>query len=521
MELEKLQIELRPRSNAQALDLGLAVLHANGANAWLAWLVLWLPLVLLCMAGAAWKPDWTWTWFLLSWWPRPLIERATLYVLSRQVFGEQVSWRDALRAWPSQLHGGVIELMTWGRPFAVGRCLLQPMWQLEQARGKVASLRRKVLKRDATGRAAVWYGVVCAHLEVVLQLGVFAAIGLFMGDGDSINPFALFMPGASAAHPVLQSVLAMGTVGLSGAIIGPVYVASGFTLYLNRRARLEAWDLEIALRQITPPQRHGVKAALLALLAAPLLALALGQATPAHAASADAQRTDCKPDASNSVESESRTPDRDAAQQALRAQVDALYRDPDLRGYECVDTWRRKNHKDEPQKKNGDKLPDLAWVAILFKAVAIGAAIALVAWLIYRYRDAIPMFAITRSAAATEVGGLDIRPNSLPADVPGAVRDLWSNGERRAALALLYRATLARMVEDNALALHQGDTEGDCLRAAHAAAARGQLSAARLACASAATALWTGAAYGDRWPGTATVLARCDEWRASFDAGAP
>ncbi len=33
-------------------------------------------------------------------------------------------------------------------------------------------------------------------------------------------------------------------------IIEPLYVAAGFTLYLNRRTHLEAWDIELAFRSI-------------------------------------------------------------------------------------------------------------------------------------------------------------------------------------------------------------------------------------------------------------------------------
>src|SRR5690606_22912206 len=31
---------------------------------------------------------------------------------------------------------------------------------------------------------------------------------------------------------------------------GPIYVACGFTLYLNRRTALEAWDIELVLRRL-------------------------------------------------------------------------------------------------------------------------------------------------------------------------------------------------------------------------------------------------------------------------------
>ncbi len=33
-------------------------------------------------------------------------------------------------------------------------------------------------------------------------------------------------------------------------LIEPLYLASGFTLYLNRRTELEGWDIEIVFRQL-------------------------------------------------------------------------------------------------------------------------------------------------------------------------------------------------------------------------------------------------------------------------------
>ncbi len=46
----------------------------------------------------------------------------------------------------------------------------------------------------------------------------------------------------------------------------------------------------------------------------------------------------------------------------------------------------------------------------------------------------------------SHVRELDIRPESLPDDIGAAVRALWLAGERRAALSLLYRGTLSRLV---------------------------------------------------------------------------
>ncbi|PWF44382.1 hypothetical protein, partial [Massilia glaciei] len=246
MQLDKLQIELRPRTNAQALDLGQALLRSCAGPAYKAWLALWLPVIALAAALTALVPEALALWMLLALWCKPLLERAPLYVLSRQVFGESVTGGEAVRAWPRQLGGGWFALLTWGRPLALGRCLMQPVWQLEQARGKAARLRRKVLGRNGTMQSAVLFGLVCLCFEAVLALGALALLGSFLGEGA--NPLKLLF----GKSPYVPGLVLAG-FALATGIMGPVYTAGGLTLYLNRRATLEAWDIEIRLRQIRAP----------------------------------------------------------------------------------------------------------------------------------------------------------------------------------------------------------------------------------------------------------------------------
>jgi len=515
MQLDKLQIELRPRTNAQALDLGFAVLRAHALNAYSAWLALWLPWMALCSLLAWLMPSYLMLWLLLAWWFRPLFERAPLYVLSRELFGEAVGWREALRAWPRQLGGGALELLTWGRIFAVGRCLYQPVWQLELARGKVARARRRLLAQRSTGRSAYWFGIVCVHLEGVLQLGLFALASIFFSSGPVVNPFAILVAGPGS---VLLPVLTVAGYALGAAIIGPIYTACGFTLYLNRRAALEAWDIEIALRQIVPPASARLRkqaGTVLPLLLCLVLAVALVQPAPAQAAPLPPACTPDPPPAADAV----RIPAHDQAQARLRRDIDSVYLDADLRGYVCNNGWHRKD-KHAPEQAKA-KAPNPGWfdfnlLALIVKVALIAAAIGAAGWLLYRYRDRFPALARRKAATATEVGGLDIRASSLPADVAGAVRALWESGECRAALALLYRATLARLVEDDGLVLHAGATEGDCLRLAREAAHRQQLAEARLQVAAATTTLWLDGAYSGRWPAAAAVMAQCGAWQAQF-----
>src|SRR5688572_6875569 len=121
MRIDRLDIELRPRPHAQALDLGFALLRRHAGDVYRAWLPLWLAAMALALLLVWLFPGLTWLWVVLPWWLRPALERAPLYVLSRAVFGERTTWRDALRAWPRQLGGGMVRMLTWWRPFMAGR----------------------------------------------------------------------------------------------------------------------------------------------------------------------------------------------------------------------------------------------------------------------------------------------------------------------------------------------------------------------------------------------------------------
>lgn len=559
MRIDKLQIALRPRPAPQALDLGFALLRAHAGPVYKAWLALWLPLCVLSLVLIRLSPNLAPLWMLLPWWLRPLLERAPLYVLSRQVFGEDVTWRQALRAWPRQLGGGWFRLMTWWRLFMPGRGLYQPIWQLEQARGATASERRHAIGRNGTGAAAYRFGLACAHFEAVLNFGLVALVGLFLSDELYMNPMAFFF---KAGNGLSLDLLAMAAYAVAGGIVGPVYTACCFTLYLNRRATLEAWDIEITLRQIqAPAARHQPQAAahapelapqsalqsapqptpqsapattstqagrasalLLAVLscaAAVLVAATAMLASPARAeplqaaspppapASGDLQcvRPKFLPDPVGK-----HSPPRSAEQAALRKELRRLYDSDDLRGYKCEESWHLKDF-DAPPREKPKKLPDLSFLALVFKVLLIAGAIGLVAWLLYRYRGRFAWLLPTPAvAAATEIAGLDIRAESLPEDVAGAVRSLWERGDRRGALALLYRATLSRLVQQDGLQLAQGATEGDCLRTARQAA----LPPERYQVAAAATTLWLNGAYGGRWPDSAALLAACAAWQAQF-----
>lgn len=538
MDIQRLQLDLRPRPNAQALDLGFALLRAQAGQVYLAWLAVWLPVLGLC-ALLAYNFGGGSAWTALAWWLRPLLERAPLYVLSRGVFGERVTWQQALRAWPSQLGGGWFRVLTWWRLFMPGRGVYQPIWVLEGARGKVAAERRRVIGDSNTGASATWFGVACAHLEMVVQLGTLALLGFFLQEENLLNPFAYVLGEAANTGAALWAPAV--AFGVASAMVAPIYTACCFTLYLNRRATLEAWDIELTLRQIQPLARHanttGAGASAFGLLATAALAaaLSLGWAEPALAAApaehtpatSAKTHTECERPSylvtQEKADQAARGTDKTAEQAKLRSEIQTLYAQEDLRGYKCQRVrWFKQSDskkKAESTKEKSDSKRGLNadTVAAVLRYVLIAAAVLLVGWLLLRHRH--NLFAWRGKAApraATEVAGLDIRPQSLPDDVSAAVWRTWQQGQQREALSLLYRATLSRLVNQDGLVLTQGATEGDCWRRAQLANLRPE----KTELVGQVTQLWLNAAYGDRWPMDTTVQSACAQWTRVFEVAA-
>jgi hypothetical protein len=112
--------------------------------------------------------------------------------------------------------------------------------------------------------------------------------------------------------------------------------------------------------------------------------------------------------------------------------------------------------------------PGMAMLGVVFFWLIIAAGAGWLGWLIYKNRH---LFLRNKSgtaapAAPRTVMGMEITPDSLPADLLGAARGLWQSGDVRGALSLLYRGAVAWLVNVARLGVRESDTEGDCLRLA-------------------------------------------------------
>ena len=115
----------------------------------------------------------------------------------------------------------------------------------------------------------------------------------------------------------------------------------------------------------------------------------------------------------------------------------------------------------------------------------------------------------------SHVRDLDIRPESLPDDVGAAAFALWEQGEQRAALALLYRGLLSRLVHVHGVPIRASSTEGECLRLAEA-----RLAAANARYATRLVETWGAAVYGGQLPAAGSVQALCGEFADALARGA-
>lgn len=498
MQLENIAVRLRRRSPWEALDLGHALLRAWAVPAGRLWLACYvLPAVLLY--AVCWSQ--VWIAVLLLWWLRPFFDRVLLFAFSRAIFAQPAGFADLAAALPALLlRSGLGAALTWRR-FNPARSLLLPVAQLEGQRGAAARARCRILSRRVHGHG-VWLTLICMHAEVILWASFALALGALVphaGD-DPFSGFGWFLGDISPEREFFSSLLLVAAQSL----VEPLYVASGFALYLNRRSELEGWDIELAFRRMgagaapRPAARAGGLAALCL-----GIALALPAVLNPLPAMAEVSTTSAAA----------------AAPREPRAVIQSILADQEF-GREIEESaWRWRERPDAAR----EDLP--AWIgAILRAAEFIGeilqgltaiAALLGAAFLIYlllRLGEARRGRA-PRRAAPEFLFGLDLRPASLPADIAAAARAALAAGQPTAALSLLYRGALVALIHRWSIDFLPGDTEADCRRRAAT-----RLDAPAGAVFAELVAAWQLAAYARTPPARAQLEALCDAWDARFGA---
>jgi hypothetical protein len=209
----------------------------------------------------------------------------------------------------------------------------------------------------------------------------------------------------------------------------------------------------------------------------------------------------------------------------VSAAVEQLKRDPDLASQRKIRVlhWAGQSDSDAGPR---ERPAWWRWIESLFEWLMQGgrfliwAACAVLAALlvIYLLRTLRMRVATAASTvlAPTHVRDLDIRPESLPDDMGAASRELWSRGEHRAALALLYRGCLSRLAHVYRVPIRDATTEGECI-----ALAAGQLSGDSATYVSRLVSIWQRAVYRGEEPSAELMSSLCDGFAGALDPPPP
>jgi len=209
----------------------------------------------------------------------------------------------------------------------------------------------------------------------------------------------------------------------------------------------------------------------------------------------------------------------------VNAEVEKLRADPDLSGVHKQKTLRFKKDEDKKKKAEPNSLPDwlrnfARWMTEAGRAVVWvlgGLAVALfIVGLRHWIRVRAGAVKGPHAALPSHVRDLDIRPESLPDQIGAAAAALWQRGEHRAALSLLYRGALSRLVHQHAVPIRAASTEGECV-----ALAAARLPPERSAFFGRLVSAWQLAVYGARLPESSSVLALCADFDTQFRATPP
>jgi hypothetical protein len=197
----------------------------------------------------------------------------------------------------------------------------------------------------------------------------------------------------------------------------------------------------------------------------------------------------------------------------VQSQLETLWKDPNLPGMRKEKTLRMKPREHDPDKKKPKADQDSgSWAWLIELARWINEAGRLLVWALrYWIRVRGDQRAPPVQRLPSHVRDLDIRPESLPEHIGAAAQVLWAQGEHRAALSLLYRGLLSRLVHDHAVPIKASSTEGDCLRLA-----AGCLDADRRAYVERLVQAWLLAVYGQRLPDDAVVQSLCEGFDAAL-----
>ncbi len=503
LDLDKLAVGIRPRQPWEAIDLGFLMAKRWWWPLTRLWLIISAPLFI---ALAVLPTEWLWLQYMVVWWLKPIFERAQLDFLRRSVFGEYPSTRVLLKDFSRLAFKQIFLSLTWRR-LSPSRSFDLPVMQLEGLSGTRRHERLTVLHRQGVGPAAstTMFG---ASIEFFLAVAVASIVFAFMPQEVELS-WTLF----AGEQGNYWAVLIINTLTyIAMTLVAPFYVAGGFSLYLNRRIHLEAWDIEIAFKKMV--QKREKVAPVASLLGAVVLVCALTSGVPVPAQADVPALT--KEQSQTLIDEVKKRDEFNQRETISERTFDWSWWDAYI---------NEKDDEDEEDVEQADTvLLDslrsffggvasvgewILWLLVLVLVVFI--ALRYGHWL--RHLIGLAPELLPEKSAPRVLFGMEVHKDSLPANVSDHAAQLWREGEARQALSLLYRGCLMQLIQRGS-PLRDGDTEGRCLEKAELAAEERLLSAPALDYFRQLTQLWQALAYAHQLPDEARALKMCQQWNA-------
>ena len=240
MQIDALAIRMRGRGSMEAADLGVRLSQRAMRAVYSCYLLVALPLAAICLSLydiAGWLPA------LALWWSKPWLDRTVLFVLSRAAFGQPTTLADLWEARRQVWWQHLLSTLTLRR-LSPWRSFTQPAYQLEGLSGAVARKRASRLKRGVI-RSALSVAAAFGFAESALFIAAICLVFWLIPPEQAPDLYSLLTDKSSTWVGLVLSV----GYALAILFLEPFYVGAGFGMYLNRRAELEAWDLEQELRR--------------------------------------------------------------------------------------------------------------------------------------------------------------------------------------------------------------------------------------------------------------------------------
>lgn len=527
MKLDKVAARLRPRSSWEAVDLGFLLAQRFFKPIALGWLMCVLPIFVVAAIVAA-TTNAFWLPLLAVWLLKPLYDRVPLLVLSRAFFGEVPEVKDTARyVFRSWRGGAAISDITWRRisPF---RGVTMPVRELENLRGAAAGERLSVLLRRRVRGPALGLVIVAMATELLFVGAALMLIQLVLPEsapfdiGQKLE--LLFSTGVDV--PLVE----VGAFALYFMVMSAVeifYAAAGFGLYINRRVRLEGWDIEIVfkklaarLRDRSQPFFDTTAAVLLASLFS-LASLALPSPASAQVEQALPQAASTAPDATEVREV---TPSTEMSGADPQVEIEKILEDPVFGSTRNEKQWKLRDDLFDRDDDEDEEPPDLSFMESLIKALAttfeivmwIVAGGLVLAAMIYFYKKARPpkksnaperpVEGVQTGLVTPEVAAPKV---TLPADLIDAAMAHWQQGDHAESLSLLYRGTINGLAKGYRIEIDPGLTAYECVSAVREAGGPADYVAAL-------AKAWTSTVYADRPVSDERAHELFAAWRTHF-----